>query len=112
MSKTDKDPVSKADPLESRFQPGGFFNLTSVGKEKVKKKRRRKGMPDQKPKKITTSTQLAVGLTSAVLSKSLLLPLDRLKIGLQVHHLSTYAKNNKPSGALSLLGSKVNEFNF
>lgn len=37
MVKASSDPVSKPDPLESRYAPAGFFNLTSTAKEKVRK---------------------------------------------------------------------------
>ena len=58
MVKTSTEAVSQADPLDSRHMPAGFFNLTSTAKEKVAKKRKKKGLGPIVPKKVTTLNQV------------------------------------------------------
>lgn len=101
------DPVGKADPLEAKSQLGGFFNLTSTAKAKIQKKRKRKGLGDKYPKKVATMTQLYVGLTSSLITKLFLAPLERTKIVLQISHLANYTTFTKPKGSFAVLGSKI-----
>mmetsp|Transcript_36515 Transcript_36515/g.36109 ORF Transcript_36515/g.36109 Transcript_36515/m.36109 type:complete len:217 (-) Transcript_36515:174-824(-) len=97
------------DPLDSKKNLGGFFNLTTTAKNKVQKKRKKKGLGEKYPKHVSTTTQLFVGWTSAVVSKSLLTPLERAKVVLQVSHLANYTGFTKPKGALSVLGRIVKD---
>lgn len=113
MAKDDKDLVSKPDPLESKLQPGGFFNLSSTAKEKVRKKRKKKGLGEQKPKALATSTQLFVGWTSAIVAKAALTPIERIRAIMQVDHLATNIVGVKNQGSLGLFASKHSDlFNF
>lgn len=94
----DDNPVGKADQFSDKYMQGGLFNLSSTAKQKIEKKRKRKGLGEQKPKNVYTSTQIFIGWSSAVLTKSLLLPLDRAKNVMQVGHLATYSDMKSISG--------------
>ena len=100
------DPVEKDESFETKKNLGGFFNLTSTAKSKVEKKRKKKGLGEKHPKNISTTTQMFVGWTSAVGAKTILLPLERARIVLQVSHLATYTGYTKPKGMLQVWGSK------
>ena len=106
MSKVNQEPVSKADPLDGRFAPSGFFNITSTAREKVRKKRKRKGLGPSKPKNYPSFTQFIVSGTAAVASKSLFTPLERIKTVLQVQHLNSVDPTMKAKGSFGLLSSK------
>ena len=103
--------VTKPDPLDSKSSPGGFFNLTNVAKEKIAKKRKKKGLPEQKPKKVATSSQLFLGWTSAVAAKCLLTPIERLRIIMQVDHVSN-RYDGRSAGSLKYLGRKLGRLIF
>ena len=106
MSKS-SDPVSKPDPLEARYSPGGFFNITSTAKEKVLKKRKKKGLGPKVAKNHPSFSQFYILFASSIASKLVFMPIERMKIILQVHHLSSSHGNNKPSGSLSLFANIV-----
>lgn len=109
MSKSERDLISKADPLDSKNQPSGMFNLSSVAKDRIRKKRRKRALDEQKPKIVATSSQVFVSITSAILTKALLTPLDRLKVIMQVNHLSTFTGVSNTQSAMKLIPRIIKE---
>ena len=107
MSKASQEPVSKADPLDGKFSPSGFFNLTTTARDKVRKKRKRKGLGPQKPKHYPSFTQFLVSGTAAVMSKALLTPFERIKTVMQVQHLNSVDPSMKAKGSIGVMTSKL-----
>jgi solute carrier family 25 thiamine pyrophosphate transporter 19 len=106
MVKASSEAASRPDPLDARYAPSGFFNMTSTAKEKVLKKRKKRGMGPITKKKHPSISQFYLIFASSIASKLVFMPLERMKIILQVNHLSA-TSNNKPSGALSLSGNII-----
>lgn len=71
-------PVGKPESLEKGM--GGFFNMADRAKKKVNEKRKKKGLGEQVPREHAVSTQYVQYGVSAFLAKTMLFPLERVKV--------------------------------
>ena len=85
-----------------------MFNVSSYARGKVESKRRKKGLGELKPRENNAYFQMITYSTSICLSKTLLAPLDRLRIISQVRHMSNVAtKTDRLTGSTATNLSKI-----
>ena len=87
----------------------GLFNLTTLARNKVIDKRKRKGLGSIEPRRKPASQQITCYVGSLALTKTLLAPLERVKILMQVSHMANISAHERPAGALQVIRKIVRE---
>jgi len=97
--------VEKADAKEERMAQGGFWNLSTIAKQRVADKRKKKGLGDVKPRNESVFAQLFYNGTTIAVAKTALAPLDRVKIIQQVKHIPHIRPSETPKGTIDTFSS-------
>ena len=88
------------------------FNFYDSGLRRLERKRKEKGRPDHIPRQKSVSYQLGTTGGSLLLTKTLLAPLERMKIIMQVQHLAHVPTHEKIYSYSKLFQSTINTFFF
>ena len=87
----------------------GLFNLTTLARNKVIDKRKRKGLGNIEPRRKPASQQIVCYVGSLVFTKTLLAPFERIKILMQVSHMANVSAHERPAGAFQVTRKIVSE---
>jgi len=79
-SKSAVSPIEESNTWEERYAQSGFFNISSMAKQRIDNKRRRKGLGDIKSREKNVYGQLIVYGTTLSLVKTLGAPMERMRI--------------------------------
>ena len=103
--------VEKVETYEDRYQQTGFFNVSTMAKQRVADKRKRKGLGEIKPREKYLWGQFVVFSGALIASKTITAPMERVRILMQIRHMPNLKTTERPSSSsLTIMSCKFNCF--
>ena len=90
---TNKHKVEESTSWEDKYAMTGFFNVSSMAKQRVEDKRKKKGLSDNKPREKNVYGQIFIYGSSYTLARTLVAPLERIRIIQQTSHMQNLKGN-------------------
>ncbi len=94
-----KPAVESREAWADKYAQSGFFNISSMARQKVADKRKRKGLGELKPREKNVYGQLFMYGTTYAGVKVIGAPLERVRIIMQTRHMQNLKAGEKPSGS-------------